>query len=293
MDRLAAERMFVKVVECGSFGLAAVRLGTSSGQASKLVARLEADLGVKLLQRTTRALTLTDAGRAYARGLGALLDAFDELDTEVRNAASQPSGRLRLTAPVGFGALRVAPLLARFALEHPGISLEVDFSDRLASLIDEGFDAAIRVGDPRDAALTGRKLGQAGLVILAAPAYLAAHGAPQSPEDLAAHECLLDTNFRDPRLWSFSDGRRVPVTGRVAFSSADACLKAAEAGLGIAYLPEFVAEDSIAAGRVCRLLAGTEAPPIPIHILFPGGRHQPARLRLLIEFLARNLRGDG
>ncbi len=293
MDRLAAERMFVKVVESGSFAAAARRLGTGSGQASKLLARLEADLGVKLLHRTTRALTLTDAGRAYAQGLGALLDAFDELDTEVRNAARDPRGRLRLTAPVEYGALRIAPLLARFALENPGITLETQFSDRLASLIDEGFDAAIRVGEPRDTSLTGRRLGEAGMIVVASPAYLSVRGMPLTPEDLTGHECLLDTNFRDPKVWTFGNDRRVTVAGRVTFSSAAACLAAAEAGLGIACLPDFVADASLAAGRVVRVLEGQEMPVLPIHVLFPGGRHQPARLRLLIEFLVRALRAEG
>jgi DNA-binding transcriptional LysR family regulator len=212
------------------------------------------------------------------------------LDTEVRNAARAPRGRLRLTAPVEYGALRIAPLLARFALEHTGITLETQFSDRLASLIDEGFDAAIRVGVPRDTTLTGRRLGQAGMIVVAARGYLDAHGAPGLPEDLSGHECLLDTNFRDPKVWTFGGDVRASVSGRVSFSSAAACLAAAEAGLGIACLPDFVAEASLAAGRVVRVLDGQEMPAMPIHILFPGGRHQPARLRLLIEFLVRELR---
>lgn len=175
MDRLAAERMFVKVVETGGFATAAARLGTSSGQASKLVARLEADLGVKLLNRTTRALSLTEAGQAYADRLRGLIEAFDDLATEVQNAAVAPRGQVRLTAPLSFGTIRLAPLLARFAADYPDIGLDVQFTDRIVNLVDEGFDAAIRVGTPTDAALTGRRLCSAQVIVVAAPAYLDRH----------------------------------------------------------------------------------------------------------------------
>ena len=141
MNRLGPERMFLTVVETGSFAAAAARLGTGSGQASKLVARLEADLGVKLLNRTTRALSLTQAGQAYADRLRTLVEAWDDLQTEVQNAAVAPRGLIRLTAPLSFGTTRLAPLLARFATEFPEIALEVHFADRVVNLVEEGFDA--------------------------------------------------------------------------------------------------------------------------------------------------------
>lgn len=291
MDRLSAERMFVKVVETGSFSAAAARLGTSSGQASKLVARLEAALGVKLLNRTTRALALTEAGQAYAERLRRLIEAFDDLDTEVRNAAVSPRGLIRLTAPLSFGTLRLAPVLAGFARIYPEIGLDVQFTDRIVNLVDEGFDAAIRVGTVRDETLVGRKLATARMLALAAPAYLAARGTPERPGDLSAHDCLIDTNFRDPHSWPFAGEEIARVSGRLAFSNASACLAAAEAGLGIAYLPDFVAADCLAGGRVVRVLADAEAPPLSIHVLYPGGRHLPAKLRLLIDHLVTALHG--
>lgn len=290
MERLAAERMFVRVVESGSFTAAAARLGTSSGLASKLVARLEAELGVKLLARTTRAVVPTEAGLAHAARLRAVIEALDEAVAAAREAAGEVCGWLRLTAPLGFGTVRLAPMLARFAAAHPGIEIEAEFSDRAANLVEEGFDAAVRIGAAADSALTGRRLGTAALVLVAAPAYLAARGRPARPEALAGHDCLIDTNFREPRVWSFAGGQRVAVAGRVTFSNAAACLTAAEAGLGIAYLPAFFAEESLAAGRVARVLEGFEAPAMAVHILYPDRRHVPARLRLLADVLVREFR---
>ena len=288
MNRLGPERMFLTVVETGSFA-AAARLGTGSGQASKLVARLEADLGVKLLNRTTRALSLTQAGQAYADRLRALVEAWDDLQTEVQNAAVAPRGLIRLTAPLSFGTTRLAPLLARFATEFPEIALEVHFADRVVNLVEEGFDAAIRVGTPTDTTLTGRKLCTARVLALAAPAYLATQGTPQTPQDLANHPCIIDLNFREPHRWPFRTGK-VAVSGRLAFSNASACLAAAEAGLGIASVPDFVADAALADGRVVAILTDFDPPPLGVFALYPSGRHLPAKVRVLVDFMAKALR---
>ena len=289
MNRLGPERMFLTVVETGSFAAAAARLGTGSGQASKLVARLEADLGVKLLNRTTRALSLTQAGQAYADRLRTLVEAWDDLQTEVQNAAVAPRGLIRLTAPLSFGTTRLAPLLARFATEFPEIALEVHFADRVVNLVEEGFDAAIRVGTPTDTTLTGRKLCTARVLALAAPAYLATQGTPQTPQDLANHPCIIDLNFREPHRWPFRTGK-VAVSGRLAFSNASACLAAAEAGLGIASVPDFVADAALADGRVVAILTDFDPPPLGVFALYPSGRHLPAKVRVLVDFMAKALR---
>ena len=290
MDRLTPERMFVKVVETGSFAAAAVRLGASSGQASKLVARLEARLGVKLLNRSTRALSLTEAGQAYADLLRVLLEATDDLETEISNAAVAPRGLIRLTAPLSFGTIRLAPLLADFAAAYPDIALDVQFSDRAANLIDEGFDAAIRIGTPTDANLTGRKLGQVRMVLVAAPDWLARHPDLGAPADLGGVDCIIDSNPRDPLHWYFADGSRVAVAGRLRFSNASACLTAAEAGLGVACLPEFVTTDALAQGKVVQLLPDQPCRAIAIHALYPSGRNLPNKVRVLVDFLVEALR---
>lgn len=290
MDRLAADRMFAAVVEASSFAGAAQRMGTSSGQASKLVSRLEAELGVRLLHRTTRALAPTEAGRAYYDRLRDLLDEFDALDAEVRDQGREPRGTVRLTAPLTFGTLRLAPLLADFARAHPLIGLDVQFSDRLVSLVDEGFDLAVRVGRPGDSTLVARKMAEARMVAVAAPGYLAARGRPEAPEDLSTHDCIIDTNFRDPHRWPF-EGRLIPVAGRLAFSNAGVCLTAAEAGLGVAYMPDFVAVEALQAGRVVRVLEPFEDQPLGIFALTPSGRHLAAKVRVLIDALAQGLKG--
>lgn len=290
MHRLTPERMFVKVVETGSFAAAAARLGASSGQASKLVARLELRLGVKLLHRSTRAVSLTEAGQAYADRLRALLEATDDLDTEISNAALAPRGLIRLSVPLSFGTIKLAPLLTDFAGAYPDIALDVQFSDRIANLIDDGFDAAIRIGTPTDTNLTGRKLGQVRMVLVAAPGWLARHPGLTTPADLAGVDCIIDSNLRDPSHWDFADGSHVPVAGRLRFSNASACLAAAEAGLGVAYLPEFVATDALAQGRVAQVLPGLPCRSVAIHALYPSGRNLPNKVRVLVDFLVEALR---
>lgn len=293
MERFPAERMFLKVVETGSFAEAARQLRTSSGQASKLVARLEADLGVKLLNRSTRALALTEAGQTFAERLRGLVDAFDDLDAEMHETAISPRGRLRLTAPLSLGTIRLAPMLAGFALAYPEIALDVQFTDRIVSLMDEGFDAAIRVGEPSDTALTGRRLGLVKTLALASPGYLARRGEPMRPSDLAAHDCVIDTNRREPTRWVFPGGERVTVSGRLFLSNASACVSAAEAGLGVAYVPDFVATEAVASGSVKVVLEAYQNVPLPVNVLYPGGRHVPAKLRVLIDFLVRAFREVG
>lgn len=296
MDRLASDRMFVAVMETGSFTAAADRLGTSSGQASKLVSRLESELGVRLLNRTTRAVAATEVGRAYFEQVRALIEEYDTLDQSVRDAAHAPRGRVRLTAPLTFGTTELVPALTAFACAYPEISLDVQFTDRVVSLVDEGFDAAIRVGRPADTTLIARKLCEMRLVLVASDAYLDRRGRPAVPEDLAAQDCIIDTNFRDPGRWNFRrDGAVVPVSvrGRLSYSNAEACLMAAEAGLGLAYVPDFVAAGSLRAGRVRALLGACADAPYGVFALYPPGRHLAAKVRVLVDHLARHFRDGG
>jgi DNA-binding transcriptional LysR family regulator len=290
MDRLASDRMFAAVVETGSFAGAAQRLGTSSGYASKLVAKIEAELGVRLLHRTTRALQLTEAGQTYYNRVRGILDQIEQLDAEMRSTSTTPRGKVRVTAPLTFGTLRLAPILADFAKAYPEVSLEVQFTDRVVSLVDEGFDLAVRVGRPRDSTLVARKLAEARTVAVASPDYLARRGTPEVPQDLVHHDCILDTNFRDPHRWPFAGGLDVTVSGRLTYSDASVCLVAAEAGLGIACMPDFVPAASLREGRVVQVLAGQEDSPAGIYAMTPSGRHPAAKVRVLIETLAQRLR---
>nr|WP_306265038.1 LysR family transcriptional regulator [Pararhizobium sp. IMCC3301] len=289
MDRLECDRMFIAVMETGSFVGAAERLKTSSGQASKLLSRLESDLGVRLLNRTTRSVSPTEAGRAYYDRLRPLIDEIDTLDLDIRNISQSPRGRLRLTAPLTFGILELAPVLTQFAAQYPDIEFDVSFSDRLTNLVDEGFDMAVRVGRPGDSSLIIRKLCAVRIVVVGAPDYLEQHGVPQAPEDLRHHGCIIDTNFGDPKKWPFRNAsgqpENVSIDGRIRFSNAEACLLAAEAGLGLACVPGFVAGDAIRSGRVIRILQSFETEPYDVHVLYPHSRHLAAKVRLLVDAL--------
>lgn len=294
MDRLDSDRMFIAVMETGSFVGAAERLGTSSGQASKLVSRLEAELGVRLLNRTTRSVSPTEAGQAYFERLRPLVDELETLDLEIRNISQAPRGRLRITAPLTFGTLELVPALNEFASRYREIELDVSFSDRLVSIVDEGFDLAVRVGRPGDSSLISRKLCDVRIIVVGAPTYLAHNESPANPDDLGKYDCIIDTNFRDPHRWPFGTAgaeRTATVHGRIRYSNAEACLRAAEAGLGLACVPAFVAANALRSGRVVRLLPDFEAAPYRVHALYPHSRHLAAKVRVLVDFLAERYRG--
>ncbi len=295
MDRLHCDRMFLAVIETGSFTAAARRLGTSSGQASKLVSRLEAELGVRLLNRTTRAVSPTEAGQAYGDRLRPLIEEFDALDLSIRNVSQVPRGRLRLTAPLTFGGLELAPALNDFAARYPEIALDVTFSDRMVNLVDEGFDLALRIGRLEDSSLIARRLCTVRIVVVAAPGYLKRAGQPRVPDDLRHHACIIDTNFRDPDRWTLraagGETLAIPVTGRLRYSNATACPSAAEAGLGLACLPAFVAADALRAGRLQAVLTAHEGDPLGLHAVYPHSRLLAAKVQVLVGFLAERYRG--
>lgn len=294
MDRLECDRMFIAVMEAQSFVGASQQLGTSPTQASKLVSRLENELGVRLLNRTTRSVSPTEAGQAYYERLRPLLEELETLDLEVRNISQKPRGRLRMTAPLTFGVLELAPALHAFASRYPDIELDVSFSDRVVNLVEEGFDVAVRVGRLRDSSLMMRKLLEVRIMVVASPAYLKANPELTTPDDLAEHACIIDTNFREPNKWPFrgeGGAQFVAVGGRIRYSNGEACLGAAEAGLGLACVPEFLAADALRSGRVVRLLRGFEADPYDVHVLYPHKLHLAAKVRLLVEFLTERYQG--
>jgi DNA-binding transcriptional LysR family regulator len=297
MDRLDCDRMFVAIMETGSFAKAAERLGTSSGQASKLVSHLERLLGSRLLNRTTRALSATEIGRAYFERIRGLLGDLDALDQSVRSHSGVAAGRLRLTAPMSFGALQLAPALLAFAEAYGEIELDVSFTDRVVNLVEEGFDAGVRIGNPSDSTLIARRLCEVRVVLAASASFLALKGEPETPADLSDHACIVDTNFPEPGVWRFRDPESglpvtVQVNSRLRFSSADVCLAAAEAGLGITRVPSFMAGPMFQAGRLVPVLARFEAPaPGGVHVIYPTSRHLALKVRALVDFLAERFRG--
>jgi DNA-binding transcriptional LysR family regulator len=294
MDRLDEINAFVAVADARSFTQGARRLAVSSAQVSKLVARLENRLGARLLNRTTRDVSLTDTGRAYLERARQVLEDFATLESSVREQAG-PRGTLRISAPVSFGATELTPALLAFAAAYPEVSLEVSATDRMVSLVEEGFDVAVRIGQLGDSSLVARKLAPVRMVTCAAPAYLERAGEPQRIEDLAEHEAVIDTNLADPTLWRFrQDGepREVRVHGRLRFSGAPACVEAARAGFGLTRTPAFAAADDLRAGRLKALLCGYEPAVIHVHAVYPHARHLAPTVRAFVDFLARRYAGE-
>jgi DNA-binding transcriptional LysR family regulator len=294
MDRLDEIAAFAAVADARSFTQAARRLGVSGAQVSKLVARLEDRLGARLLNRTTRDVSLTDTGRAYLDRARALLEDFEALESSVRDEDG-PRGTLRISAPVAFGARQLDPALLDFARTYPEVSLEVFYADRLVNLVDEGFDVGVRIAQLGDSTLIARKLAPVRLVTCASPAYLQAHGTPQTPADLRAHDAIIDLNAREPYVWGFGMGGECMETrihGRLRFASPEACLQAAERGFGVARAPAFVAAERLRAGALVPLLCNFEPETVHVHVVYPHARHLAPKVRAFVDFLAARFAGE-
>ena len=294
MDRLDEIRAFVAVAEARSFTQGARKLDVSGAQVSKLVARLENRLGARLLNRTTRDVSLTDTGQAYLERSRELLEDFDALETSVRDL-SGPSGTLKISAPVSFGRNQLTPALLEFASGCNAVSLDVSFTDRVVNLVEEGFDVAVRIGHLTDSSLVARRLAAVRMVTCASPEYLARAGTPMALEDLADHEAILDTNVRDATTWRFgphNDVREVRVRGRLRFNGAESCVAAAVAGFGITRSPAFAAAEELRAGRIVPILCNFEPELIHVYAVYPHARHLAAKVRAFVDFLARRYAGE-
>lgn len=294
MDRLDEVRAFIAVAEARSFTQGARKLAVSSAQASKLVARLENRLGARLLNRTTRDVSLTDVGRAYLDRGREVLESFEALEASVRDQDG-PTGTLRISAPISFGASELAPALLEFAAVCPNVALDVALSDRLVNLVEEGFDVAVRIGRLPDSSLVARRLAAVRLVTCAAPGYLARAGTPLTPADLAGHEVILDSNMRDPTVWRFgldSAPREVRVSGRLRFNGAEICAEAAAAGFGITRGPAFALAGALRDGRLVPILCDQESELIHVHAVYPHARHLAAKVRAFVDFLAKRYAGE-
>jgi DNA-binding transcriptional LysR family regulator len=291
MDPLADIAVFVRVVERGSFTLAADDLEISRAAASKYVSRLEQRLGARLLQRTTRRLSLTEAGAALFEASRGALERIEEAQGAIARFQAEPRGRLRVSAPMSFGILHLGPVLAGFTREHPHVSLDLSFDDRYVNLVEEGFDVAIRIGRLADSSLVARKLAATRLVVCASPSYLAEHGEPEVPEDLAAHNCLLYSYLATANVWRFvaPDGREIPVAvgGNLRANNGIVEAEAAVAAMGILMTPTFYVGPLIRAGRLKRILTAYRMPEIGIHAVYPQREHVPPKVRVFVEFLAK------
>ncbi|MBU1375202.1 MAG: LysR family transcriptional regulator [Alphaproteobacteria bacterium] len=294
MDRLDEIRAFAAVAEARSFTQGARKLDVSGAQVSKLVARLENRLGARLLNRTTRDVSLTDTGQAYLERARDMLETFDALESSVRDQ-SGPSGNLKISAPVSFGKNQLTPALLEFATGCMAVSLDVTFSDRMVNLVEEGFDVAVRIGHLTDSSLVARRLAAVRMITCASPDYLAGAGTPRVLEDVAGHDAILDTNARDATVWRFGrkgDAEEVKVHGRLRFNGAEACVEAAVRGFGIVRTPAFAAAADLRTGRLIPILCDFEPEEIHVHAVYPHARHLAAKVRAFVDFLAKRYAGE-
>ena len=282
---------FAAAARNGSFAKAARELSQTPSTIAKSIGRLESQLGVKLFHRTTRQVSLTADGQQLFSQCQRILDEVELLRSAAAGARGEPSGLLRIEAPLTYGKRVVLPVLAKLLERHPRLRIDARLSDQVSDVIREGLDAAIRTGALGDSRLVARQIGQQSLVVCASPAYLERHGTPRIPADLGQHQCLL---FRMPssgrdRPWQFrTDGDIVEVQpdSRLRLGDGEALVDAAIAGLGIAQVPDYMAADAHGAGRVVEVLREFRAPPIPISVVYPTSRMLPPRVRVLIDALS-------
>jgi DNA-binding transcriptional LysR family regulator len=297
MDRLKQIESFAAVATKGSLTAAANAEGVAPAVIGRRIDALEERLGVKLLVRTTRRITLTHEGSAFLEDCQRVLADLANAEASVSAGGVKASGHVRITAPAGFGRRHVAPLVPRFIVQHPDVSLSLNLSDRVVDIVNEGFDCAVRVGDLPDSSLVSVRLADNRRLCVAAPAYLQRAGAPQAPAELARHACLtLSSDASQTRGWAFlveGEVTHLRPSGRLDCSDGqvlhDWCLQ----GLGIAWRSTWEVEQDIAAGRLVALLEAFAAPPNGIYALFPHAKHLPLRVRLWIDFVKHSYGDPG
>lgn len=294
MDRIAAARAFIRSVDTGSFTEVARETGTSQPTISKQVAALEDHLGVQLLVRTTRSLSLTEEGRRFYEEARAALDAFEAAESAARGERAV-RGTLRIGCPVSFGQAQIVPRIRRFLDANAGISVDLVMSDSFLDPVEQGVDVAVRLGELPDSSLKARRIGIARRVTVASAEYLAHRGRPVQPADLAAHDCVIYTRLSTGAEWPFvGPGGPAPVRvkGRLRADSSVAMRGAILDGIGIGMVPLWLVGEDIRAGRLVRLLEEFEPTPLPIHAISPPRRFTPPKVTTFVEHLAQEFRLD-
>jgi LysR family transcriptional regulator for bpeEF and oprC len=291
MDRLLALQTFARVVELGGFTKAAESLRLSKTTVSDLVQNLEAHLGTRLLQRTTRRVTVTPEGAAFYERCARILADLEEAEASVMQTRVAPKGRLRVDMPGALGRLFIIPQLPQFFARYPDLRLELGFGLRPVNLVQEGVDCVVRAGVQPDSSLVARRIGAMNFICCASPAYLREHGAPSSPEDLAAHRCVNFMSNRNGRIldWEFvRDGRKIELSlkGVLAVNDSDAYVAAGVIGLGIVKVANYVVQPYLASGQLKQVLADWTAEQFPISVMYPKGRHLSAKVRVFIEWVS-------
>ncbi|RWL79643.1 MAG: LysR family transcriptional regulator [Mesorhizobium sp.] len=293
MDRLDAMSLFVATVEAGSLSAAAKRAGVPLATVSRKLSELEKHLGTRLLNRSTRRLALTDAGQSYLAACRRILDEVNEAERTAAGEYSSPTGELVITAPVVFGRLHVLPVITDFLAIYPQVDVRLTLSDRITQLVEEHIDLALRIGELPDSAMVAIRVGSIRRIVCASPAYLASHGTPEKPSELAGHNCVTFEGLAAPATWSFGAGKAettVPVRSRLQVNTAEAAIDAAIAGLGLTKVLSYQADAGVRAGALRVVLEPFEPPPWPVSLVHAGQGRLPMKLRAFLDFAAPRLK---
>jgi DNA-binding transcriptional LysR family regulator len=293
MDRLEAMSVFAAVAEAQGFSAASRRLGMPLATVSRKVSELEQSLGVQLLARSTRRVSLTDTGRQYFEACRRILDDVSEAERAAVGEYRAPRGELILTTPIVFGRLHIVPVVTEFLDAYREVHVQMMLVDRVVDLIDEHIDLALRIGELPDSSLIAVRLGTIGRVVCASPAYLAAHGVPAHPEELAGHDAVTFAGLSSPKEWSFRVGgatQRFPVRSRLTVNTAEAALDAVMAGAGLTRVMSYQAAEAVRDGRVVMVLRDYAPEPNPISLVYPSGRLVPLKLRAFLDFAVPRLK---
>lgn len=293
MDRLEAMSLFVATVEAGSLSAAARRAGVPLATVSRKLSELEKHLKTRLLNRSTRRLTLTDAGQSYLIACRRILDEVGEAERTAAGEYSSPTGELVITAPVVFGRVHVLPVITGFLAAYPQVDIRLALSDRITQLAEEHIDLAVRIGELPDSTMVAIRVGSIRRIVCASPAYLAAHGTPATPPELAGHDCITFEGLGAPAPWSFGTGRmetNVPVRSRLQVNTAEAAIDAAIAGLGLTKVLSYQADAAVRVGTLRVVLEPFEPPTWPVNLVHAGQGRLPVKLRAFLDFAAPRLK---
>jgi DNA-binding transcriptional LysR family regulator len=293
MDRLEAMSILLAVVDAGSLSAAARRLGTPLPTVSRKLAELEAHLHTRLLHRTTRSLSLTEAGAAYVEACRRILDEVGEAERIAAGEYATPMGDLTVTAPVVFGRLHIVPVVAEFLAQYPKIGIKLLLTDRVVHLMEEQIDVALRIGELPDSTLMASGVGMVRMVVCGSPAYLAKHGVPSRPQDLAAHDCIGFDVLESRRAWVFGSGKSalsVPVVSRLAVNTAEAAIDAAALGVGLVRVLSYQVAEAVTNGTLSVVLQDYESAPLPVSLVHKGQAPLPLKLRAFLDFAAPRLK---
>lgn len=293
MDKVREMASFIAVVDAGSFVAAADSMGLSKAAVSRHVGDLEQRLGTRLLQRTTRRLSVTAEGQAFYARCKELLGAIDEAESELISTRTEPSGLIRVNAPLTFGVLQLAPLWAQFRDQYPKVALDITLTDRVVDLVEEGYDVAVRISSLPSSTLVSRKLASTRLRLCASETYLKKHGVPQSPADLAAHRVISYTYLATQDEWQFTGpngAQGVRINASIHTNNGDTCRRAALDHQGIVLQPDFLVGDDLSRGTLTELMPLYRAIELGIYVVYPSRKYLPLKIRRLVDFLVESFR---